>query len=171
MDVTTRMEMQPIGPSLAAQLPLCFHVSCQSEHLCDPRSRLKHLDAANIGITNFSRSSGHETASTNSERARGLRRLLQHMLDVQSVICRVNNHQCLVVHSSLQEEDRHQVAPQRERLDAMAEGTRVKIDARAAQTIHVLNERPTARVNDVGEKLVEHHGLVMLPDQCAMVRG
>ena len=46
----------------------------------------------------------------------------------------------LVVRGSLQEENRHQVAPQRERLDAMAEGTMVKIDARAAQAIHVLHE-------------------------------
>ena len=72
----------------------------------------------------FSRSSGHETASSNSERARGLRGLLQHMLEVQSIICRANSHRGLVVRGSrLQEENRRQLAPQRERLDAMAEDT------------------------------------------------
>ena len=145
------------------------------QHLCDPRSGLEQLGAANIGITDFSRSSGHETASSNSERARGLRRLLQHMLEVQSIICRANSHRGLVVRGSLQEENRRQVAPQRERQDAAAEGTMVKIDARAAQAIHVLHESFTGHVNDVGEKLVGHHGLSILSaqfrDQCAMVRG
>ena len=105
------------------------------QHLCDPRSGLGQLGAANIRITNFSRSSGHETTSSNSARAKGLRRLLQHMLEVQSIICRANSHRDLVVRGSLQEENRRQVAPQRERLDAMADGTMVKIDARAAQAI------------------------------------
>ena len=82
---------------------------------------------------------------------------------------------CLVVRGSLQEENRHQVAPQRERLDAMAEGTMVKIDARAAQAIHVLHESFAGHANDVGEKPVGHHGLAILSsqflDQCAIVRG
>ena len=103
---------------------------------------LEQLGAANIGITNFSRSIGHETASS-SERARGLRRLLQRMLEVQSIICRANSHRGLVVRGSSQEENRCQVAPQRERLEAMAEGTMVKNDA---------NESFTGHVNDVGEK-------------------
>ena len=62
------------------------------------------------------------------------------MLEVQSIICRANSHRGLVVRGSLQEENRRQVAPQRERLDAMAEGIMVKIDARAAQAIHVLHD-------------------------------
>ena len=55
------------------------------------------------------------------------------------------------------------------------EGTMVKIDARAAQAIHVLHESFAGHANDVGEKLVGHHGLAILSaqfrDQCAMVRG
>ena len=88
-----------------------------------PAAALEQLSAAKIGITNFSRSSGHETASSNSERARRLRRLLQHMPEVQSILCRANSHPALVVRGSLQEENRRQVAPQRERLGVMA-GTR-----------------------------------------------
>ena len=105
-----------------AELRSLPHFWSRPQHLCDPRSGLERLGAANMGITNFSRSSGHETASSNSERARSLRRLLQHMLEVQSIICRANSHRGLVVRGSLQEENRRQVAPQRERLDA-AEGT------------------------------------------------
>ena len=60
------------------------------------------------------------------------------------------------VRGSLQQENRSQVAPQRERLDAMAEGTTVKITARAAQAIHVEHVCFTGHVNDVGEKLVGH---------------
>ena len=51
-----------------------------------------------------------------------------------------------------------QVAPR----CALAKGTMVKIDARAAQAIHVLHESFTGHVNDVGEKLVGHHGLAIL---------
>ena len=61
------------------------------QHLCEPRSGLEQPGVANIAITNFSRSSGHETASSNSERARGLRRLLQQMFEVQSIICRAGS--------------------------------------------------------------------------------
>ena len=96
-------------------------------------------------------------ASSNSERARSLRRLLQHMLEVQSITCRANNHRGLVVRGSLQEESRRRIPPQRGRLGAMAEGTLVKIDARAAQAMHVLHEKFTGHVNDVGEKPVGHH--------------
>ena len=89
------------------------------------------------------------------------------------MICRANSHRGLVVRGSLQEENRRQVAPQLERLDAMAEGIMVKIDASAAQAIHVLHESFTGHVNDVGEKLVG--GLAILSaqfrDQCAVVRG
>ena len=84
--------------------------------LCDPRSGLEQLSTSKIGITNFSRSSGHETACSNSERARALRRLLQHTPEVQSIICRATSHGGLVERGSLEEENRCQVAPQRERL-------------------------------------------------------
>ena len=118
------------------------------------------LGAANIGTTNFSRSSGHETASSNSERARGLRRLLQRMLEVQSIICRANSHRGLVVRGSLQEENRRQVAPQRDWMQWRK--ALDKIDARVAQAIHVLHEGFTVHVKDDGEKLVGHRGLAIL---------
>ena len=127
-------------PATTKNFAACPGFWSRPQPLCAPRSGLEQLRAANIGITNFSRSSGHETASSNSERARGLHRLLQHMLEVQSIICRANSHRCLVVRGSLQEENRRQVTPRCERLDAMAEGTMVKIDARAAHAIHVLHE-------------------------------
>ena len=63
----------------------------------------------NIRITNFSTSSGHEMASSNSEGASGLHRLLQ------SIICRAHSLWGLVVRDSLHEETRRQEAPQRER--------------------------------------------------------
>ena len=73
-----------------------------------------------------------------------------------------NSHRGLVVRSSLQEDNRRRDAPQRERQDAMAEGIMVKIEARAAQAIHLLHGRFTGHVNDVGEKLLGHHGLAIL---------
>ena len=107
--------------------------------------------AANIGITNFSRSSGHERAGSNSERARGLRRLLQHMIEVNnSIMCRANSHQGLVVRGS---RPRRETAPSRSATRATGCNggkNQVKIDARATQAMDVLQKSLSCRVNVVG---------------------